>query len=154
MLLGRKAEPFDAPDCFYELKFDGFRSLAVVRDGDCQLISRNGNTFKAFDGLRTGLPSDLRVRYAVLDGEIAPNILFKANLGATIKPMNLEGRCALCRELKPLCDSHYIPTGLYRLARTEEKRSPHPVLISRNAVAQAFVPKQGTCFVQGMRIPV
>ncbi|HWR35067.1 MAG TPA: hypothetical protein VN622_04240 [Clostridia bacterium] len=71
MLLGRKAEPFDDPDCLYELKVDGFRSLAVVRDGDRQLISRNGNTFKTFDGLRTGLPSDLRVRSAVLDGEIA-----------------------------------------------------------------------------------
>ena len=71
MLLGRKAEPFDDPDCLYELKFDGFRALAVVRDGDCQLISRNGNAFESFDGLRTGFPSDLRVRSAVLDGEIA-----------------------------------------------------------------------------------
>ena len=71
MLLGRKAEPFDDPDCLYELKFDGFRALAVVRDGDCQLISRNGNAFKSFAGLRVGLSSDLRVRSAVLDGEIA-----------------------------------------------------------------------------------
>ena len=41
MLLGRKAEPFDAPDYVYELKFYGFRSLAV--HGVRQLISRNGN---------------------------------------------------------------------------------------------------------------
>lgn len=71
MLLGRKAEPFDHPEFIFEPKYDGFRSLAIIRDGDCTLMSRNGNTFKSFESLRLALPADLRVSSAVLDGEIA-----------------------------------------------------------------------------------
>jgi bifunctional non-homologous end joining protein LigD len=70
MLLGRKPQPFDDPDYLFELKYDGFRSLAVVRDGECKLVSRNGNEFKSFENLRRSLPSELRVSSAIMDGEI------------------------------------------------------------------------------------
>jgi bifunctional non-homologous end joining protein LigD len=49
---------------------DGFRALAYVHDGDCHLISRNGNQFKSFPALAESLPAELRARSAVLDGEI------------------------------------------------------------------------------------
>ena len=63
--------PFDDPDWVFEIKFDGFRSLAKIEAGECTLISRNNNVFKRFDGLRRALPSDLKgVRDVVLDGEI------------------------------------------------------------------------------------
>ncbi len=32
--------PFDDPDFLYEVKFDGFRALAYVNDGHCELVSR------------------------------------------------------------------------------------------------------------------
>ncbi len=32
--------PFDDPDFLYEVKFDGFRALAYVEDGHCELVSR------------------------------------------------------------------------------------------------------------------
>jgi bifunctional non-homologous end joining protein LigD len=70
MLLGKKLVPFDDPDFLFELKYDGFRSLAVLRDGECTFLSRNGNAFKSFENLRKGLPNDLLVNSAVLDGEI------------------------------------------------------------------------------------
>jgi hypothetical protein len=45
-------------------------------------------------------------------------------------------KCALCKEVKPLCDSYYLPAALYRLARTNGSRNPHPVLISRSQYRQ------------------
>jgi ATP-dependent DNA ligase len=34
-----------------ELKIDGFRALAHVENGQCELVSRNGNTFRNFKAL-------------------------------------------------------------------------------------------------------
>ena len=70
MRLSRRSEPFDSDEFVYELKIDGFRALAYVEDGQCDLISRNGNTFKSFPGLCQGLARDLKGRRCVLDGEI------------------------------------------------------------------------------------
>ena len=52
----------------YELKWDGFRSLARIESGACDLVSRNAHVYKAFADLRASLaqiPHD-----AILDGEI------------------------------------------------------------------------------------
>lgn len=68
--LGRRAEPFSHPDWLFEIKWDGFRSLAYVSNGVCRLVSRNRNTFKSFPTLCEAIPSELGVRSAVLDGEI------------------------------------------------------------------------------------
>jgi len=48
----------------------GFRSFVHIDRGACRLISRNGNQFKSFPALGEILPAELRVRSAVLDGEI------------------------------------------------------------------------------------
>jgi ATP-dependent DNA ligase len=32
----------------FELKYDGFRAVAVIQPGRTQLISRNGNPFASF----------------------------------------------------------------------------------------------------------
>jgi hypothetical protein len=55
MPLSRKPAPFDHPEWIFELKYDGFRSLAVIQNGRCQLISRNGHPFNSFDSLRKSL---------------------------------------------------------------------------------------------------
>ena len=69
MPLSRKPAPFDHPEWVFELKYDGFRSLAVI-DGDrTQLISRNGHAFNSFAELQKGLRSQHDGR-TVLDGEI------------------------------------------------------------------------------------
>jgi len=70
MPLLKRRVPFNDPDFIFEVKWDGFRALAVIEHGRTQLISRNGNRFGSFTDLEklvsTGLP-DTR---AVIDGEI------------------------------------------------------------------------------------
>ncbi|MDB4902192.1 MAG: ligase [Mucilaginibacter sp.] len=38
-------EPFDDPDWQYEVKWDGYRSLAFINDGEVELLSRNNKGF-------------------------------------------------------------------------------------------------------------
>ena len=71
MRLSRRTEPFDSDDYIFELKIDGFRSLAFIENDECQLVSRNGNTFRQFKDLAQGISDNLRVESTVLDGEIA-----------------------------------------------------------------------------------
>ncbi len=37
--------PFDDPEFLFEVKFDGFRALAYVQDGTCELVSRKGRVY-------------------------------------------------------------------------------------------------------------
>jgi bifunctional non-homologous end joining protein LigD len=62
-------QPFDDPDYLFELKHDGFRALAYVSDGRCELVSRRRNAYKSFGELRSHL-AGLKVRNAVIDGEL------------------------------------------------------------------------------------
>jgi bifunctional non-homologous end joining protein LigD len=71
MRLSRRPKPFDSDDYIFELKIDGFRSLAYIENRQCDLVSRNGNTFRNFKDLAQWIGENLRVENAVLDGEIA-----------------------------------------------------------------------------------
>ncbi len=51
----------------------GFRSLVRIEQGKCRLISRKGNEFKSFRTLNESVLAELKVRSAVLDGEIVPD---------------------------------------------------------------------------------
>jgi bifunctional non-homologous end joining protein LigD len=65
----RVAAPFDDAAWVFEMKHDGFRALAYIGDGRCNLVSRKNNVYKSFAALCAELPG-LRVKNAVLDGEI------------------------------------------------------------------------------------
>jgi bifunctional non-homologous end joining protein LigD len=52
-----------------QLKYDGFRALAVIQNGRTQLISRNGHPFNSFDSLRKAVTAP-GAGTTVLDGEI------------------------------------------------------------------------------------
>src|SRR5262249_21327321 len=62
-------KPFDDPDWFFEIKWDGYRAIAEIEDGRARLYSRNNQTLDAqfpeiFDALT-------QVEYnVVFDGEI------------------------------------------------------------------------------------
>ncbi len=62
-------EPFDHPDWIFEVKWDGYRAVAEIRDGAVSLYSRNGISFnKKFSPVAESLR---KFRFdAVLDGEI------------------------------------------------------------------------------------
>ena len=70
MPLGRKPRPFDHSDWLFELKYDGFRALAVIEAGCCTLYSRNGNPFASFAELAVRIGNALMPRSLVMDGEI------------------------------------------------------------------------------------
>ena len=62
-------QPFDDPDFLFELKHDGFRALAHIWDGKCELVSRRRNPYETFQALRNSL-AKLKVKNAVIDGEL------------------------------------------------------------------------------------
>lgn len=62
-------EPFDDADWLFEIKWDGYRAIAYIQDGDVRLVSRKQNEFHDYPELR-GLPDYLKARRVILDGEI------------------------------------------------------------------------------------
>jgi bifunctional non-homologous end joining protein LigD len=69
--LSRRAKPFSSSEFIFEIKHDGFRALAFIEGGKCDLVSRNGNAFRKFDTLTEWLAKRLNVQSALLDGEVA-----------------------------------------------------------------------------------
>jgi len=54
----------------YELKLDGYRTIAIKQDGDVRLFSRNGNSFNSkFPSIVQALET-IRIKRFILDGEI------------------------------------------------------------------------------------
>src|ERR1700730_2825185 len=69
MTLTRRVQPFSHPHWLFEIKHDGFRALADVQAGRCQLVSRKGYVYKRFGELTEQIAASLNVQ-TVLDGEI------------------------------------------------------------------------------------
>ena len=70
MPLGSSVRPFSSPNWIFELKHDGFRGLAYVHKGQCQLLSRKGHRFTGFDPLCQAIAESMEQKTAILDGEI------------------------------------------------------------------------------------
>src|SRR5437016_1255225 len=70
MPLQRRSLPFDEPEWLFELKYDGYRALAVIERGRAQLLSRNGHPFASFSALAESISDSLPNVRAVIDGEI------------------------------------------------------------------------------------
>jgi bifunctional non-homologous end joining protein LigD len=70
MPLRTRKSAFNHSDFIFELKWDGFRSLAIIEHGRTQLISRNGHRFAAFADLEKLISAGLPDTTAVIDGEI------------------------------------------------------------------------------------
>jgi bifunctional non-homologous end joining protein LigD len=63
-------EPFSNPNWLFEIKWDGERVLAYIREGKAELRSRSGrNITHQFPELRA-LPKQLKALEAIVDGEI------------------------------------------------------------------------------------
>ncbi|MGH9469123.1 MAG: DNA polymerase ligase N-terminal domain-containing protein, partial [Terriglobia bacterium] len=70
MLATLVEKPFSDPDWMFEIKWDGVRSLAWVRDGKLTLRSRNGLDITRQYPEFAELPRRISARTAILDGEI------------------------------------------------------------------------------------
>jgi bifunctional non-homologous end joining protein LigD len=69
--LGQVAAPFDDPAWLFELKYDGFRALAVIEHGSCRFLSRNRHPLGGFTGLADAIVQETKADEAILDGELA-----------------------------------------------------------------------------------
>jgi len=70
MLASICEKPFDNPDWMFEIKWDGYRAITFVQDGDTRLVSRNHNDMTArFSELRA-LSKLVNAKNAILDGEV------------------------------------------------------------------------------------
>jgi bifunctional non-homologous end joining protein LigD len=70
MRLSRRLKSFDSADYVFELKHDGFRALAYIENGQCRLVSRNGNRIRSFGTLEQWIGKALKTTDAILDGEV------------------------------------------------------------------------------------
>jgi bifunctional non-homologous end joining protein LigD len=62
--------PFDDPSFIFEIKWDGFRALAIIEHRRTQLISRNGHRFASFADLEKLISAGWPDTTAVIDGEV------------------------------------------------------------------------------------
>ena len=70
MLATLAAKPFRDDRWLFEVKWDGYRVEAVVRDGDVQLYTRNGNDASVYFPRLLTPPTWIHAREAIVDGEV------------------------------------------------------------------------------------
>ncbi|HEY6766884.1 MAG TPA: non-homologous end-joining DNA ligase [Candidatus Sulfotelmatobacter sp.] len=63
-------EAFDGPEWFFEIKWDGYRAVAFLEDGNVRLVSRNQNDLTSRYPELQGLPQFIKAKTAILDGEV------------------------------------------------------------------------------------
>jgi bifunctional non-homologous end joining protein LigD len=70
MLATTVEKAFDNPEWLFEIKWDGYRAVAFIRDGQVRLVSRTQNDLTAQFRDLSGLPEFIKAERAILDGEI------------------------------------------------------------------------------------
>jgi bifunctional non-homologous end joining protein LigD len=70
MLASLSDKPFDDPNWLFEIKWDGYRAVAFLDNGDVRLVSRNHNDLTARFSELSGLSATVNAKSAILDGEV------------------------------------------------------------------------------------
>jgi bifunctional non-homologous end joining protein LigD len=123
--LARLPQPFDHPDWVFELKWDGFRGLAYIEAGACRLVSRNGNTFKAFSPLCESVVATVGQHNAIMDGEIVA--------------LDAAGRAQFTSLLYHRADPYFYAFDCLWLDGRDLRAAP---LLERKRVLRGLVPRQ------------
>ena len=63
-------EPFDGEDWLFEIKWDGYRAVAFIENGNVRLISRNQNDLTPRYPELKDLAKSVKAKTAILDGEV------------------------------------------------------------------------------------
>src|SRR6478672_13905981 len=63
-------EPFSDPDWIFETKWDGFRSVCFLRNGNARFVSRNQIEMPPQYPELANIAKQVRAKEAILDGEI------------------------------------------------------------------------------------
>jgi bifunctional non-homologous end joining protein LigD len=136
MPLGQRREPFDHPDWFFELKYDGFRALACVNGGGTKLVSRRNLVYRRFDDLASNLSLELNADDAVVDGEIV-------KLDESGRPVFLD----LMRRRGPFC---FVAFDLLAVNGRDVRNLS---LVARKRILREIVPKQSGCILFAKHVP-
>jgi bifunctional non-homologous end joining protein LigD len=70
MLAESVDKPFDGADWLFEIKWDGYRAIAFIQNGEVKLVSRNQNDLTPRYPELADLPRFIKAKTAVLDGEV------------------------------------------------------------------------------------
>lgn len=70
MLATSVDDPFDGPEWLFEIKWDGYRAVAFIENGKLRLVSRNQNELTSRYPELKDLPSFVKAKNAILDGEV------------------------------------------------------------------------------------
>jgi len=124
----RRRDLFESAEWVYELKHDGFRALAYLNGGGCRLISRRGNEMKRFNELAGLVAKDVKVKSAVLDGEIVA-------LDGSSKP-------AFYDLMKRQCQAVYYAFDILWLNGRDLRDLS---LLERKKILRSVIPRQSAC---------
>jgi bifunctional non-homologous end joining protein LigD len=70
MLATSVEKPFDNPEWLFEIKWDGYRAISFVQEGNLRLVSRNQNDLTPRYPELHDLPQFVQAESAILDGEV------------------------------------------------------------------------------------
>jgi len=70
MLASIVEKPFEDPNWLFEIKWDGYRAVSFIEDGDVRLVSRNQNDLSPRYPELQDLPKFVKAKTAILDGEV------------------------------------------------------------------------------------
>src|SRR5262245_29009074 len=124
----RRREIFDSREWVYEIKHDGFRALAYLDKGRCRFVSRNGNEMKRFADLAALIAKELKVKEAVLDGEIVA--------------VDESGRPAFYDLMRRQRVAVYYAFDLLWLNGRDLRELP---LVERKKILRSVIPRKSTC---------
>jgi bifunctional non-homologous end joining protein LigD len=123
----RRPDIFDSSEWVYELKYDGFRTLAYLDEDRCRFVSRKGNEMKRFEDLSAAIRKQIKIKTAVLDGEIVA--------------MDESGMPAFYRLLRRKRQAAYFAFDLLRLDGKDVRELP---LLERKKILRSILPKKSS----------
>ena len=123
----RRRDLFESAEWVYELKHDGFRALAYVKEGRCQFVSRRGNEMKRFSDLAACIAKELKVKDEILDGEVVA--------------LDGAGRPAFYDLMKRQCQAVYYAFDVIWLNGRDLRNSS---LLERKKILRSVIPRKSS----------
>ncbi|MEP6711906.1 MAG: DNA ligase D [Ferruginibacter sp.] len=127
MLAKETDTPFDNKDWLFEIKWDGYRAISEINDGEVKLYSRNGNSFKSAYPLVISALEKIKHK-VVLDGEVV--VLDEKGKSDFQKLQHYEENTQY-----PMC--YYV----FDVLAIDGKKTHELPLVKRKQLLQKIIPK-------------